>query len=75
MLNGVLIQQAAAQLGLDPGELLNRLSHVSPGKLEDIMEHGHKVDPEDRTDLTSLDAREVAVWIAYLRQQGLVLPC
>ena len=75
MLNGILIQQAAAQVGLSPGELLNRLSRLPSGKLEEIMERGHKVDPEDRTDLTSLDAREVAVWIAYLRQQGLVLPC
>lgn len=74
-LNGILIQQAATQLGLEPGDLLNRLSHLPPGTLNRIMERGHGVDPQDDSDLTSLDPRKVAEWVAYLRQQGLPLPC
>lgn len=74
-LNGILIQQAADQLGMDPGALLNLLVQVPHDTLQDIMVQGHAVQPSDEDDLTSLPTNEVAIWVNYLRQQGVPIPC
>lgn len=74
-LNGILIQQAAEQLGLDPGALLNLIAQLDPGDIRSLMRQGHDIDPTVQEDLTSLDPGKVQVWISALRQLGLAIPC
>lgn len=51
---GVLLDQTAKQLGVEPGSLLKTLADQPKDVLLDIVEAGHGVDPVDSDDLTSL---------------------
>lgn len=46
---GILIQQAAERAGLEPIELLMIIAQQSKGRIKDIVEAGHGVDPQGDT--------------------------